>query len=806
MPFLVRFLGPVARLWLGILCRRTMPRVSGHLRLRGLKSAVEVIRDPLGVPHIYARDAHDLLFAQGFVHAQDRLWQMEFQRRLAGGRLAELLGPKALDADRWTRTVGIHRAAVRDEKALSKEAREEIDAYVDGVNAFIETEKLPVELQTLRHTPAPWTAVDVLAWQKMVSWNLSMNWEGELLRALLARKVGAERAAELEPEWPEFWPVISEAITKPGGIGTEAIERDERFRRYMGPSASDGIGSNSWAISGSRTATGLPILANDMHMPLHAPSVWYENHLRCPEFHLAGVTFPGTPTIVAGHNGSVAWGFTNSCVDVQDLYQERLRTVSGGRVQYEFEGVWRDAVVVQERIDVKGRPSIVEEVVLTRHGPVINRGMSGLPRETPLALRWVSAEADSTTYAGYLMMRSRNCQEFREALRFWTSPCQNVVYADVEGNIAYTLAGRIPVRKKGTGRVPEPGWTGAREWESFIPFEELPHLLNPPEGFIATANNKIAGDGYRYYLGHEFCMGDRAERIVELIAKRPVVDLEYVKRMQSDLVSPTARRVGRHLAGLGEKDAVPPRVRTIMEGFEGELAADSAAAAVYEVFMRVFLRRALNDELGDLASWYMGKGPEVPLAGHSVFGFRAWEWVLKMLLDSGPRGHGDPARGRRAGERDGERENVRKLVSEALAETVVSLEKRLGKGSGSWAWGRLHTLTFRHLFGNMKPLKKFFDRGPYPAGGDGNTIWAGFSSMHEIDPVAHLGPPFRFIVDLADPENSMGVLVPGQSGVPLDPHYDDQIEDWFNGRYHRLLFKREDVEKCGGVRLELAPG
>ena len=358
MTSIPRILGPAARLWLAVLCRKSMPRVSGSTRLRGLNSAVEVIRDRRGVPHIRGGNAHDVLFAQGFVHAQDRLWQMEFQRRLASGRLAELLGPEALEADRWVRTVGIRRAAKKDEEALSREARGEIAAYAEGVNAFIATEKLPVELQVLRHAPAPWTTVDVLVWQKLVSWNLSMNWEGEILRALLARKVGAERAADLEPGWPEFWPVIAQGVTKPGGIGTEAIERHRRFQRFMGPSASDGIGSNSWAISGGRTVTGMPILANDMHMPLHAPSVWYENHLQCPAFQLAGVTFPGSPTIVAGHNGRVAWGFTNSCVDVQDLYQERLRTARG-RVQYEFEGAWLDADVLEERIDVRGRPAVV---------------------------------------------------------------------------------------------------------------------------------------------------------------------------------------------------------------------------------------------------------------------------------------------------------------------------------------------------------------------------------------------------------------------------------------------------------------
>jgi penicillin amidase len=551
----------------------------------------------------------------------------------------------------------------------------------------------------------------------------------------------------------------------------------------------------------------MPILANDMHMPLRAPSMWYENHLKCPEFQLAGVTFPGSPTIVAGHNGRVAWGLTNSCVDVQDLYQERLRT-ERGKVRYEFKGAWLDAVVVKERIDVKGRSPIVEEVVLTRHGPVINGGVPDLRRETPLALRWTSAEADSTTYAGYLMMRSRTCRDFREALRFWTSPCQNVVYADVEGNIAYTLAGRIPVRRKVTGRVPVPGWTGEHEWESFIPFDELPHLMNPPEGYIATANNKVTDDGYRYWLGHEFCMGDRAERIVELIEERSVVDVDHVKRMQCDLVSTTARRVGRFLKNRRGSGGCVSRVRKIMEVFDGELAADSAAASVYEVFMRMFLRRALERELDDLTDRYMGKGPEAPLTEHSVFGFRAWEWVQKMLLEGIP-GGGDGTTLHRPGEgnrdRDGGRDRVSTLVSEALEETVSFLEKRLGRNSRSWEWGRLHPLTFRHLFGGVRPLKRFFDRGPFPIGGDGNTIWAGFSPMHDLDCGSRVGPPFRFVADLANLGESMGVLAPGQSGVPTSPHYDDQIADWLSGRYHRLLFDREDVERCGGIRLELVP-
>ena len=521
-------LGPIVQAALRWLSRRRLPQTAGTLRLPGLEAAVEVVRDRWGVPHIYAESTHDLMVAQGFVHAQDRLWQMDFQRRLVAGRLAEVLGAVAAPVDRWFRTIGMRRVAEQEVSLIDAGVRADLEAYAAGVSSRIARGRLPVEFTLLRYRPEPWTVADTLSWIKMMSWDLSVNWETELLRARLIARLGPERAAELEPEYFACWPRVVPPGVEYSAIGSAALRRAGAARPLAGPSAREGLGSNNWALAGSRTTTGAPILANDMHLQMGMPCIWYENHLAGGDLDVTGVTFPGIPGVISGHNGHVAWGFTNGFPDVQDLYVERLRRTDDGRVQYEYRGEWLDAQVVREEIRVKGGGTVVEQVVITRHGPIINGLAPDLAGEQPLALRWTSLEPDRMVEGLHGMSRAKNCLEFREALRDWTAPVQNTVYADTEGNIAYSFPGKVPIRARGDGRVPVPGWTGEYEWTGYIPYEELPHLYNPPQGYIATANNRVVDEAYPYHIGLEHCTGDRAQRIVELIEARDKVDLSSI--------------------------------------------------------------------------------------------------------------------------------------------------------------------------------------------------------------------------------------------------------------------------------------
>jgi penicillin amidase len=794
------------------LLRRPLARTKGTLRLPGLHHEVEVLRDHWGIPHIYASNLHDLLLAQGFVHAQDRLWQMDFHRRLVAGRLSEILGQVTLSVDYWLRILGMRRVAELEVDLLGPQTKLNLEAYAAGINARIAQGRLPVEFTLLRYRPEPWTVADTLSWVKMMSWYLSVNWESELLRAQLIAHLGPDRAAELEPSYPTDQPYIVPPGVELAALDTSPLERAEAARLFTGPTARDGLGSNSWVLSGSRTATGAPMLANDMHLFMTLPSIWYENHLIANDLNVTGITFPGIPGVVSGHNGHVAWGFTNGYADVQDLYVERLRRADNGdgksHVQYEYQGQWLDAELIHEEIGVKGDVTIVKEIIVTHHGPVINalapdladepwaKTLESAPSKVVegLALRWTTLEPDGMIEAVSAMSRARDCLEFREALRHWTAPVQNVVYADTKGNIAYSYPGKVPIRAKGDGRVPVPGWTGEYEWLGYVPFEELPHLCNPPQGYVVTANNRVVGDDYPYHLGSEFASGDRAQRIVELIKAREQIDVTYVKGMHFDQVSHTARAIGRHLLQLPLHDPELAAVVERMRDWDGSLDAGSAPAAIHQVFLRRMIQLLLQDKLGDLTIRYAGKGPTPMLAESSIFGSTSWLWLLKVIAQpSSPwfnLGHGET------------RDDVMRL---ALRQTIDLLKATLGPKIEDWAWGKLHTLTYGHTLGRVKPLDRLFNRGPYPIGGDGTTVWATGASRHDLSSQGIVGPPFRFIADLGDLRNSWGLLVPGQSGQPGSKHYDDQIQAWFTGEYHPMLYEREDVERGAHARLHLVP-
>ncbi len=911
-----------AQVGLSVLGRARRARTRGALRLPGLTAPVEILRDRWGVPHIYATSTLDLMFAQGFVHAQDRLWQMEFQRRLVAGRLAEVVGPAALPTDRAVRILGMRRVAEAEVALLDPEARAELDAYVAGVNACTAREPLPVEFTLLRYRPEPWTAADSLSWAKMMAWSLSGNWESELLRTALIEQLGPELAAELEPPSPASWPTVlgpdgagrlevTATITKSAyadstsdadlDLDSRRRSASQRLPRFPTagadadlPSPAAVPGSNNWVVAGWRSATGMPLLANDMHLRLSIPAIWYENHLiivsqaeraersrrtvpspqseqarrpgggadpstalrsaqddqrmplrsaqgdqrmplrsaqddqRMPlrsaqddpaTLNVTGVTFPGVPGVVAGHNGHVAWGFTNGYPDVQDLYMERLRRTDDGRVQYEYCGEWLDAEVRREIIQVKGGEPVTEEVIATRHGPIINALAPGLAAPTPippdfhtdaggvpsplahaLALRWTALDPAPMLAALRAMNRARTCAEFREALRGWAAPVQNTVYADTQGNIAYSYPGLVPIRARGQGRVPVPGWDGEHEWLGYVPFDELPHLLNPPQGFIASANNRIA-DTFPHFLGSEFATGERAQRIVTRLKDQPKADVAFFQQMQQEQISPTMQTIAGYLGGLRPADPDLAAAVEVVRRWDGRLTADSPAAAICEVCGRALMQVILQHRLGsteadhDLATRYLGKGPTPILAEASFMSQRSWEWLLHILTL--PHSYWFDLGG-------GERRDDVLLI--ALRQTLAYLRGRLGPPGPSlqnWAWGRLHMLTLGHMAGRVPAMARHFNRGPFPLGGDGNTIWAAGNGLTPETSTATVGPPFRFIADLADLNHCWGTLIPGNSGRPDSPHYDNQIDAWFKGEYHPMLYAREDVEWGAMARLRL---
>ena len=782
-------IGTVLKALLYPIGRMRLPQVKGNLSLPGLVNSAEVLRDRWGIAHIFAKNENDMVFTQGFVHAQERLWQMDFTRRAVFGRLSEILGDAALPVDRVMRTLRLFRIAEQEAELVSGALRSLLDAYCAGVNTWIEIavdrKKLPLEFMLLGYQPEPWKISDSFGWGKLMCWTLAANWQSELYRSQLHQSQGEAKTNEMEINIDKAWAVVLD-------LGSMQLKGKtiDASRAFSGPTVGSGVGSNNWVVDGRRSATGAPLLANDMHLELTAPGVWYENHLVGGKFDIAGIIMPGVPLVIAGHNRKVAWAFTDSCPDTQDLYEEHIRQSNDGGLEYEFKGNWTSVDLHHERIKLKGGKIVEEEVSCTHHGPIINSLFKdAFPDLPPLALRWSALEPGRSFQAIYNMNLANDCHSFREALRCFDDPSQNVVYADTGGNIAYSLNGRIPIRAKGDGSIPSPGWTGEYEWTGYIPFEELPYLFNPPSGFIATANNQIQRPDFPYFIGKDYLVSDRAGRIVEMLKAEDKVDIAYFKRMQFDQISFSARTFAGHIKALKVLD---PDLIPIIQGmaaWDGNLEPDSPMACVFEVTIRYAISMLLEHHLGIFGLRVQGEGP---FSGQ--WPEHIWEWFINLLHESDSTsfdiGHG---------------ENRDEILYLALRKAVEFLKQDLGSEMKDWQWKKYHTLTFNHILGGQKPLDWIFNLGPFPIGGDGSTIWATLMNYHDLKKQPVVGPPFRFIADLGDLDHCQGILAPGQSGHLTSPHYRDGIQPWFEGDYHPILVRRKEIEDNLEAKLVLSP-
>ncbi|GER89220.1 peptidase S45 [Dictyobacter vulcani] len=600
-----------------LVTHRQLSSKNGTFQLDGLHEAVEVVTDPYGVPHIYAANEDDLYFAQGYVHAQDRLWQMDLHRRIGAGRLSEILGPMTLEVDRFSRRLGMHRAAVADTATLPDHDRHILEAYARGVNSFIthHKNKLSVEFTILGYQPEPWQPSDTLQWGKVQAWSLNGNWETELIRARIISKIGPERAVKLEAGYDPQHPLIIPPGVAYQGINLGLLEQYEQLQTLSGFSIMGG--SNNWVVDGTMTESGAPLLCNDPHLGQAAPSIWYECHLIAGDLDVTGASFPGAPGVIIGHNQHIAWGVTNAVSDVQDLYVEKFNPENPR--QYEFRGQWAEAEVIREEILVKGNEQpVVEEVRVTRHGPIIThlpaisqaQTTEGELTELPLALRWTSLEAGTLLTAVRQINRASNWQEFQHALRSWDTPAQNFVYADNAGNIGYTMAGNIPIRAKGQSIVPVPGWSGEYEWTGRIPFEELPRTYNPDQHFLVTANHRVVNDDYPYYITHEWLNGYRAQRIQDLLTSKKKLTVADMAEIQHDQYCLPAAEIVPYILQIEPANAMARAAQEILQTWDYQLRPDSIGASLYSTFVRKLERLVLDAVLGDdedLLHNYLGK-------------------------------------------------------------------------------------------------------------------------------------------------------------------------------------------------------
>jgi penicillin G amidase len=789
--------------------RRPWPQVDGSVTLAGLGAPVEVVRDRWGVPHLFAKDDDDLLFAQGYVHAQDRLWQMELNRTLANGRLAAVLGPAVLDTDRMMRTYGFRRAAEEDWAALDPGARKALESYARGVNAFIEghRDRLPLEFTLLGVTPQPWTPLDSLAWTKLMSMALSLNLSREAMRYRFGKDLGAlaaDAAERLMPAYPAdapavipHWPAAAPDGPAGGGPappstagapGTAARRMPPQsaapapageVSRYLRETLESalGRGSNGWVVAGSRTAGGRPLLANDTHLGVGMPSVWYENALTGGRFDVVGFSFPGLPGVVIGRNRRIAWGITSLAADIQDLYFERFDDADHPQ-RYAFGDGWRDLQFVDEEIEVKGAEPVTQHVVLTHHGPIVNGLFDELADAPPAALSWTVLRGNTLMRALLDLDAAGDWAGFRRALAEWGSPAVSFLYADADGNVGYQAVGELPRRAPGhDGTVAMPGWGGEYEWQGFIPFAEMPAVLNPAAGYAVAANNKTVGEGYPYVIAHDWADPHRARRITELLAADSSVSVEDVEHMQADTKSLLAQDLRPYLLAVEPASDLEKQALAAFRDWDLRYEPDRVGASVFHLWQWFLLKNVVADELGEkLFEDYRG----LSLLQHSV--------TAQLMADPA-----DPWLDDRT---TPEIETREEIAHRSLADAVAWLSEHFGPDPAGWQWGRLHPVTLVHTplgQSGIGPLEAIFNSETLPARGGPFTVDAGTPSIaHPFAMIA--GSSQRFIADLADPDATLAVNSTGECAQAFHRHREDMVRLWQEVGYHPLPLSRDKIE------------
>ncbi|MGE0448244.1 MAG: penicillin acylase family protein [Vicinamibacterales bacterium] len=813
-----------------LLLRRSLPDFDEDAHVRGITGAVDIVRDADAVPHIFASNALDGLFGLGYVHAQDRLWQMEFQRRIGHGRLSEIFGAATIPQDRFLRTVGFGRAARSAWDHLPGEAREQIDAYVAGVNAFIDAHggtRLPPEFQLLRFEPEPFTGPDVLVWVKMMAWDLSANYSYELMRGDMLRRLSPEQVSQLMPPYPaDGLSILNDRIgpssdpaaasgpaaTMPEPHTATAGAPGERAawsafvdglstghpavaRMLLTGATHEAIGSNNWVVDGTLTATGKPLLANDPHLGTHVPSIWYLAHVSAGDVDMIGATLPGTPAVALGRNRSIAWGATNVAADVQDLYRERLDPT--GRFA-EFRGAQEPLRILKETVKVKGSDPVEVEVRISRHGPLISDAINAnnAASETranaeplePLAFRWTALDDEDLTVLAFLRLnQARNWDEITAALKDYNSPSQNFVFADVAGHIGYYAPGHIPIRASGDGSRPAEGWTGEAEWVGFVPFERLPHVYDPPDHFIVTANNRPSAALDAPLVGLEYPTPYRAQRIVDLlreISATKKLTPDDLHRIQADTLSLHARdllpRLLRHAAAADPLDRAAVE---ILNAWDDDARGDAAAPAIFEAWFLRLAEAVAGDELGSALDGYRGRFSHVTR-------------FLEIALDAHPEWCDVVS--------TPPRETCEEVVTAALHAGVADLTGRLGSDPHRWRWDAVHTAVFPHQgLDAVGPLRPLLSRSR-PNGGDWSTVNVGPVAADALFEQRSV-PGYRTIVDLSPANDSRFLDAVGQSGHFLSRHYDDFLDDWMQVRYRKMRMERRDVDAQSLGHLRLTP-
>lgn len=807
--------------------RRSFPDTTGEVRIAALDGDVTIKRDGKGIPQIYADTPEDLFLAQGYVHAQDRFYEMDFRRHVTAGRLAELVGDGALKTDKYVRTLGWRRVAEQELALLDDDTLRLVNAYARGVNRYIDgrsSSQLSLEYSVLgltgpAYSPERWTAVDSLAWIKAMAWDLRSNMTDEIDRVLSTANLSVDEVEELYPDYPKDHATI---------VGTKGSVVDGRFASTgRGPTPAslarsavaslaaakdgadalpallgtgDGIGSNSWVVSGDKTASGQPILANDPHLAPSMPGIWYQVGLHCRTvdaacpYDVAGFSFSGLPGVVVGHNAQIAWGVTTMYADVADLYLEK---VTGDT--YEYDGQQVPLETREETFEVAGGDPETITVRSTRHGPILSdldddaAAVGDAIQKTTergtyeVALRWTALDPKPTIKAVFALGKAQNWEQFRAAAKLFTVPSQNLVYADVDGNIGYQAPGIIPIRTKGDGRWPVPGWDPSYEWSGSVPFEQLPTVYNPDAGFIVTANNKVIGDQYPVVLGADTAAGYRSERIRDLLeASKGGLTVDDMSTIQNDTYNANAARLVPELLKVPLDSAYYRQGQATLKTWDFMQDADSPGAAYFNAVWRNLLARTFHDELPE------GQWPD---------GGERWFSMIDTILDRAGNHWWDDVT------TPGIRESRDEILSAAMRDARDELTMIQSRNPSEWRWGTMHQLDLVNpTLGDsgVGLVNRIFNRGPFKVGGGGGIVDATSWDAAEGYDVTAV-PSMRMIVDLGDLDRSRWIQLTGNSGHAFHDHYVDQQEMWSKGQTLPWAFGEKAVEKATDDTLTLKP-
>jgi len=777
-----------------------IPDHSATLQVNGVQAPVDVHWDPYGVPYIYANSEDDLYFTIGYLHAQDRLWQLTLAQLMAEGRFSEFLGDAFVEIDKHQRTLGIWKTAETIIEETTPSILTKLESYSNGINAYVEQnrESLPIEMTLLGVSPVEWTPTHSIAVGRLMAWNQNIQWKSEIAFALLGSEIGNSRVDQLLPS--EFRAGFSQSYTTDtqsiASVDQYFLETNNKLETIM-QSKGVAIGSNAWAVNGSRTVSGQPILAGDPHMGLSMPGNWYELHATTPEFSITGATIPGAPFVLLGQNEHIAWSITNMMADDTDFYliqnnpqnpEQYVADSSNGQAVYE-EYTWQ-----QEIIKVKDSDDVLFRIPHTKHGPIINNvhpdGENIGVR--PVAMRWVGHEISHELRSMYELNRAESLEEFIRGLQHFGAPVMNFIYADKEDNIARIGAGRLPARFEDATYFKE-GWDPDEDWTEWIPYDRMPREINPESGYVANANNSVVSETYPYYIGRFWASESRISRIRYLIEQNEQSNLNTMQRMQSDIYSEHAAALVEVLLPLLRNSGQGNEFETVLpylENWDFQYRTNSTAATIFDLFFLNLSNRILERDIPDNLLEGIYRQEDIPV-----------RIVTKILTDGGS--YFNIA--------DEETEEFRlRTVRSAMAETIRELTEQLGPEPFAWRWESLHTLTLRPpLLGEISDnpdspktlgliVRNLLSEGPHPVPGHGMTI--NKSEYSWTNPFAMtLGPSIRRIVDFSEPYRSLSVLPTGQSGNPLSANYGDQTDLWLDGRYRYIysdstFFKETNVE------------